>query len=277
METSIFNCGELPEFKKFTPERINQEFPNIIAKINTDFENIEKSFNDLTQQSKLDWDKVINPLNEINEVLRWSWGVISHLNAVCNSENLRNIYSKFLPEIITLGNKFGQSKIIYDALVKLRGENNFDQIKNRILEKEILEMEHKGISLKENDQKEFNSISERLGELTTNFSNNVLDATNSWYLILNDKSQIDGIPERVLELMALSAHDHLNNNDEIDIENGPWKLSLDTPTYTAFMTYAKNRDLREKLYKSFVGRASHGEKNNSLIIDEILSLRTKNG
>ena len=275
METSIFNCGELPEFKKFTPERINQEFPNIIAKINTDFENIEKSFNDLTQQSKLDWDKVINPLNEINEVLRWSWGVISHLNAVCNSENLRNIYSKFLPEIITLGNKFGQSKIIYDALVKLRGENNFDQIKNRILEKEILEMEHKGISLKENDQKEFNSISERLGELTTNFSNNVLDATNSWYLILNDKSQIDGIPERVLELMALSAHDHLNNNDEIDIENGPWKLSLDTPTYTAFMTYAKNRDLREKLYKSFVGRASHGEKNNSLIIDEILSLRTK--
>ena len=56
--------------------------------------------------------KVINPLNEVNEILRWSWGVISHLNAVNNSESLRDIYSKFLPEIISLSNKFGQSKII---------------------------------------------------------------------------------------------------------------------------------------------------------------------
>ncbi len=275
METSIFNYGELPEFNKFSSDRINQEFPSVIEKINLDFKKIEKFLSNYQEQENLEWDKVINPLNEVNEILRWSWGVISHLNGVKNSETLREIYSKFLPEIINLSNKFGQSKIIYNALLKLKKTNNFDEIKNRILDKEILEMEHRGISLNTDTQKEFNVISEKLGKLSTNFSNNVLDATNSWSLILNDKSQIDGVPERVLELMSISAHKYLNKEGEADAKNGPWRLSLDTPTYTAFMTYANDRNLREKLYKAFVSRASHGEKNNSQIIEEILSLRTK--
>ncbi len=275
MESTIFNYGELPEFNKFTSDRINQEFPNVIEKINLDFKKIENFLSNYLEQDNLEWNKVINPLNEVNEILRWSWGVISHLNGVKNSESLREIYSKFLPEIINLSNKFGQSKIIYNSLVKLQETNNFDEIKNRILDKEILEMKHRGISLNINNQKEFNVISEKLGKLSTNFSNNVLDATNSWYLILNDKSQIDGVPERVLELMSTSAHEYLKKEGEADAKNGPWKLSLDIPTYTAFMTYANDRNLREKLYKAFVSRASHGEKNNSHIIEEILSLRTK--
>ncbi len=275
METSIFNYGELPEFNKFTSDRINQEFPSVIEKINLDFKKIEKFLSNYLEQEILEWDKVINPLNDVNETLRWSWGVISHLNGVKNSESLREIYSKFLPEIINLSNKFGQSKIIYNSLVKLKETNNFDEIKNRILDKEILEMEHRGISLDTDTQKEFNVTSEKLGKLSTNFSNNVLDATNSWSLILNDKSQIDGVPERVLELMSISAHKYLKKEGEADAKNGPWKLSLDIPTYTAFMTYANDRTLREKLYKAFVSRASYGEKNNSQIIEEILSLRTK--
>ncbi len=275
METSIFNYGELPEFNKFSSNRINQEFPRVIEKINLDFKKIEKFLSNYLEQEHLEWDKVINPLNEVNEILRWSWGVISHLNGVKNSESLREIYSKFLPEVINLSNKFGQSKLIYNALVKLKETNNFDEIKNRILDKEILEMEHRGISLDKDTQKEFNVISENLGKLSTNFSNNVLDATNSWSLILNDKSQIDGVPERVLELMSISAHKYLKKEGEADAKNGPWKLSLDIPTYTAFMTYANDRNLREKLYKAFVSRASYGEKDNSKIIEEILSLRTK--
>ena len=60
--------------------------------------------------------------------------------------------------------------------------------------------------------------------------------------------------------MAISAHNHLKKDEEVDIKNGPWKLSLDIPTYTSFMTYATDRNLREKLYKAFVSRASQGEK-----------------
>ena len=100
MDTSIFKYGELPEFKKFTPENINKQFPIVLEEIAEDFKNIEKNFSNYLIQNDLNWDKVINPLNEVNEILRWSWGVISHLNAVNNSESIRDIYSKFLPEII---------------------------------------------------------------------------------------------------------------------------------------------------------------------------------
>ena len=78
--------------------------------------------------------------------------------------------------------------------------------------------------------------------------------------MLNKKSEIDGLPERVLEMMAISAHNHLKKDKEVVTKNGPWKLSLDIPTYTSFMTYATERNLREKLYKAFVSRASQGEK-----------------
>ena len=271
----LFKCEGLPEFNEFTPQRIEKEFPLILEKLNSDFNNIEIKFSSLINNEKLDWENIMQPLNKINEELRWSWGVISHLNSVKNSEELRNVYAKLLPHVINLGNKFGQSKTIYKALKTLRGKNNLDVTKNRILDKEIIDMEHSGISLNESDQEDYNSISERLGELSTKFSNNVLDATNKWHLILDNKSQVKGLPERVLELMALSAQRHLKKDGDIDSQSGPWKLSLDIPTYTAFMSYAEDSSLREKLYKAFVSRASEGDENNSQIIEEILSLRTK--
>ena len=271
----LFKCEGLPEFNEFTPQRIEKEFPSILEKLNSDFNNIEIKFSSLINNEKLNWENIMQPLNKINEELRWSWGVISHLNSVKNSEELRNVYAKLLPHVINLGNKFGQSKIIYKALKRLRENNNFDVTKNRVLDKEIIDMEHSGISLSESDQKSYNTISERLGELSTKFSNNVLDATNKWHLILDNKSQVKGLPERVLELMALSAQRHLKKDGDIDSQSGPWKLSLDIPTYTAFMSYAEDSSLREKLYKAFVSRASEGDENNSQIIEEILSLRTK--
>tara|TARA_Y100001978_G_scaffold4044_1_gene3371 strand:+ start:5765 stop:7873 length:2109 start_codon:yes stop_codon:yes gene_type:complete len=273
--SSVFTCEGLPDFQKFTPDKISKEFPNIIKKLDLDFKNVETFFNSYSQKEKLEWEIIMDPLNKINDEMRWSWGVISHLNAVNNSEDLRNVYSQLLPQVITLNNKFGQSKIIYKTLKKLRDTNNFDITKNRILDKEIIGMEHSGISLNSPDQKEFNKISERLGELTTKFSNNVLDASNNWYLLLENKSQVEGLPDRVLEMMALSAKKYLNNTGNIDIKNGPWKLSLDIPTYSAFMNYAVDRSLRETLYKAFVSRASKGEEDNNLIIEEILLLRTK--
>ena len=120
MDSSIFKYGELPEFKKFTPDIICKQFPDVLEKIRNDFKDIEKNLSNYLLQNDLNWEKVINPLNEVNEILRWSWGVVSHLNAVNNSESLRDIYSKFLPEIISLSNRFGQSKIIYNSLVKLK-------------------------------------------------------------------------------------------------------------------------------------------------------------
>tara|TARA_Y100001978_G_scaffold201278_1_gene219282 strand:- start:2564 stop:4666 length:2103 start_codon:yes stop_codon:yes gene_type:complete len=275
VDTFLFKGEGLPDFDQFIPQRIEDEFPILLEKLNSDFNNIEIQFSSYLKSENLNWENIMDPLNKINEELRWSWGVVSHLNSVKNSEQLRDVYAKLLPKVINLGNKFGQSKVIYKALKKLRNIDDLNIAKIRILDKEITEMEHSGISLNESDQKIYNKTSERLGELSTIFSNNVLDSTNKWFLILENKSQVKGLPDRVLELMALSAQRHLQKEGKLEPQIGPWKLSLDIPTYTSFMSYAEDRDLREKLYKAFVSRASIDDKNNDQIIEEILTLRTQ--
>ena len=112
----LFKCEGLPVFNQFTPERIEKEFPVLLEKLELDFNDIETKFSSLIINKNVAWENVMNPLNKINEELRWSWGVISHLNSVNNSEKLRDVYAKLLPNVINLGNKFGQSKIIYKAL-----------------------------------------------------------------------------------------------------------------------------------------------------------------
>ena len=275
VENNLFKCKGLPDFKKFTPEKITAEFPILLEEIEKEFKDFETSLKDCSKTQELRWEMIMTPISNVNEKLRWSWGVINHLNSVNNSESLRTVYSNFLPSVISLGNKFGQSKLIYLALKELRKRGQLDQIKNRILDKEILDMEHSGISLGRRDQEEFNNISERLGELSTKFSNNILDSTNKWFLILEESSQTEGLPERVKELMALAAKKHLNLTGDCNPTKGPWKLGLDAPTYSAFMTYSENRSLREELYKAFVSRASNGHIDNNPIIEEILSLRLK--
>ena len=185
MDTTIFKYGELPEFKKFTSENIIKQFPLVLEKIAEDFKKIEKNLSNYLIQNNLNWENVINPINEVNEILRWSWGVISHLNAVNNSESLRDIYSKFLPEIISLSNKFGQSKVINNSLVKLKETNNFDQIKNRILDKEILEMQHRGISLKK--------IAEDFKNIEKNLSNYLINNNLNWDKVINPLNEVNEI------------------------------------------------------------------------------------
>ena len=172
IDNFLFSCKGLPDFRKFTPERIKKEFPQLLEKINKEFQDFETLLSDNSEYEELQWETVMRPINNLNERLRWSWGVISHLNSVNNSESLREVYSDLLPLVINLGNKFGQSNVIYLALKKLKNNAKLDEIENRILDKQILEMEHSGISLAKKEQEEFNIISERLGELSTKFSNN---------------------------------------------------------------------------------------------------------
>ncbi len=270
-----FKFEGLPDFDKFTPEIINEQFPILIKQIDKEFNKLENHLRINNKDTKLEWDEVMSPISVLNEKLRWSWGVINHLNSVNNSEELRNVYSTLLPLVINIGNKFGQSRIIYLALKELRENVQLDEVRKRILDKEILEMKHSGISLEKKEQKEFNKISERLGELSTKFSNNILDATNRWFLLLDRDDQVAGLPDRVKELMSAGAKKHSNSNGITNCQKGLWKLGLDAPTYTSFMTYAENRSLREELYKAFVSRASKDDINNNPIIEEILELRLK--
>ena len=272
----------LPNFIEITPEEISEHVPSLLKTLNEELNHLENSLdNKLKGTQILTWNEVMTPLDEISEKLRWTWGVISHLNGVCNSSELRRTYACQQPEVIRFGNKLGQSRIIYNSLLELKNKKHkeLDETQLRIIETELLSMSHRGIGLNGEDKKVFNETSEKLAELSNTFSNHVLDATKSWGLVLTKPSEVEGLPSRVLKNLASSGEVTARTSPKDSYrdkkDNGPWKISLDMPTYLAFMAHAKNRSLREVVYKAQVSKASSGTFNNREIIEEILTLRKK--
>ena len=271
----------LPDYAAITPEQVGLHIPALLEDLEGDFAALEADLRKrLEAHEALSWTAVMPPLQRIGEKLRWSWGVITHLNAVCNSTELREAHAAQQPEVVRFSNRLGQSAVLHQALEQLRHEPSqpLDAAQRRIIDAELLSMKQRGVGLKGDAQTAFNSASEKLAELSTKYSNNVLDATQGWSLVLTDPAQVAGLPDRALDTLAAAARDagdRHQDGQEASGEKGPWRLGLDMPRYIPFLTHADNRDLRETVYRAHVGRASSGDLDNSSLIESILSLRAE--
>ena len=264
----------LPEFSAITPDQVKQDIPVILRQVDEDFTAYESRLEAiLNSQTALDWATVMGPLQEFGERLRWSWGVVSHLNGVCNSSELRTAHAEQQPEVVRLGNRLGQSQVLHSALTRLQESPvvALTPTQSRILRSELLSMQHRGVGLCGDDKASFNEASERLAALSTQFGNHVLDATQQWTLKLTSREEVAGLPQRALEALASAAKEA--GDSAATAEAGPWLLGLDMPRYLPFLTHANNRSVRETAYRAHVGRASSGEHDNRALIEEILSLR----
>ncbi|MDY7049848.1 MAG: M3 family metallopeptidase [Microcystis panniformis WG22] len=220
------------------------------------------------------WKKLVEPLTRIEERLSWSWGIIGHLMGVKNSPELRQAYETVQPQVVEFISRLSQSKPIYEAFLSLRqGESwgQLDEAQQRIVEASLRDAQLAGVGLLGEKKDRFNAIQLELAEITTKFSNNILDATKAFQLKLTTPEDIAGLPPSLLSLAAQTARTQGETN--ASTETGPWVITLDFPSYFPFMKYSDNRELREKLYKAYVSRADLGELDNNPLIDRILQLR----
>lgn len=220
------------------------------------------------------WEKLVEPLTRIEERLSWSWGIIGHLMGVKNSPELRQAYETVQPQVVEFISRLSQSKPIYEAFLSLRqGESwgQLDEAQQRIVEASLRDAQLAGVGLVGEKKDRFNAIQLELAEITTKFSNNILDATKAFQLKLTTPEDIAGLPASLLSLAAQTARTQGETN--ATTETGPWVITLDFPSYFPFMKYSDNRELREKLYKAYVSRADLGELDNNPLIDRILQLR----
>ena len=264
----------LPAFQTINAEQVSEDIPQLLSRLETKLQTLEQDLSSaIDADGPLHWSQVMGPLQQIGESLRWSWGVVSHLNGVCNSPELREAHAAQQPEVVRLGNRLGQSRVIYKALCLLRDKpaESLNPAQQRVLSAELLSMDQRGVGLDGDEQTTFNAASERLAQLSTQFGNHVLDATQSWTLRLSESSDVDGLPQRALEALAAAAREA--GDADATAESGPWLLGLDMPRYLPFLTHATNRQLRETVYKAHVSRASAGDLDNRGLIEEILTLR----
>jgi len=258
----------LPEFQDINPDQVNQAIPLLLDQLNSELTALESCLvQRLAGDSALVWDEVMQPLHLLGERLRWSWGVVSHLNGVCNTPELRQAHQNQQAAVVAFGNRVGQSRTIYRALEQLQaGDQNLDATQRRIVAAELRDMQLRGVGLEGAEQQEFNAATATLAQLASQYGNNVLDATNGWSLNLSEAADLAGLPASLRQLLADAAQQAG--------ETG-WRMGLDMPRLVPFLKYSQRRDLREQVYRAQVSRASSGELNNLPLIEQILSLRLR--
>ena len=216
------------------------------------------------------WDAFIQPLDDANERLGRAWGQVAHLHAVMDAPELREAYNANLPKITQYWTELGQDTARFEKYKALATGPEFARLsahRRRILELRITDFRLSGAELPPEKKPRYAAIQEELAKLSAKFSENLLDATNAWSLVIEDESRLKGIPEDELQGAREKA--------EADGKKG-WKFTLHMPSYLPVMQYADDRALRETVYRASATRASEFGKpewDNTPLIARILELR----
>jgi oligopeptidase A len=260
----LLDFSGLPRFADFRPEFVTPAVEQLLAENRALVERLARP------ETPATWRDFVAPLEDANERLHRAWGVVGHLNAVMNSPELREVYNANLPKVTQYHAELGQHEGLFAQYKALRASPEFDRLapaQKKIVENELRDFRLGGAGLPPEKKARFKAISERLSQLSSRFSDNLLDATNAFSHFADDPAQVAGIPPDVLAAARESA--------QADGRTG-WKFTLHAPSYLPVMQYAERRELRELMYRAYVTRASEfgrPEWDNSPLIEEILRLR----
>ena len=221
-----------------------------------------------------EWDTLVQPVAEAHNELNLFWSPVRHLNSVMNNDQLRDVYKQCLPKLSSYYTDLGQHKPLYEATLALASSDayaNLTPAQQREIQNELRDFELGGVSLTDEAKKRFAEIAQDLSRLTTEFSDNVLDATNAWEKQLDDVAALKGLPESAIAAARQRA-------EQKDLDG--YLVNLEFPSYLAVMTYAEDATLRKELYTAFTTRASNqgphaGQYDNSATMKEILQLRAE--
>ncbi|MGN0844101.1 MAG: M3 family metallopeptidase [Kiritimatiellia bacterium] len=265
---SFLSTQYFPPFDRLTPELALQEIPGLIAET-------ERRVAELETSCTPTWEGRIAALTQITHPLGYAWGLVSHLHSTCNSPAWRQVIEQLQPQIVALFLRIGQSEPLFAALRTLHDTpaawNALSEGQRRVVEAELRNARDSGIALHGEERARFSAIVTRLSELGTHFSNNTLDATKAFSLILTSPEEVDGLPQNILRICADAARS-LGHADAT-AEKGPWAVTLEVAVYGPFLKFSNRRDLRERVYRARATRACSGSFDNTPLLKEILDLR----
>jgi oligopeptidase A len=254
----------LPRFAEIKPEHVAPAIDQLLA------ENRALIARLLSESAQPTWQNFFMPMEDANERLSRAWGPVGHLNAVMNSPELREAYNATLPKITQYYAELGQNLALFDKFKALRNSPEFAVLsaaRKKIIENELRDFRLGGAELPDDKKARYLEVQERLSELSSRFSDNLLDATNDYALVIDNKDELSGLPEDVLQAAQEAAKEK---------DQSGWLFTLKAPSYMPVMQYADNRGLREKMYRAYGTRASEFGKpewDNTALMEEIVKLR----
>ncbi|MFC1665227.1 M3 family metallopeptidase [Pseudomonadota bacterium] len=265
-ENPLLKLNGLPRFHQIEAGDVEPALDLVLARCR---ESLKSIVQDKTPPS---WDAVVRPLEEMENTLNRTWAPISHLHSVLDSDALRESYEKCLAKLTDYYTELGQNSALFEKYQAISQTPEFDkleQAQQKIISNGLRDFRLSGVHLASAKKDRYKQIQAELAGLCNRFEQNILDATHDWTLNIEDKRELTGLPQSLLDMAADAARE--------SGESG-WHFTLDAPSYIPFLTYADNRDHRESMYRAYVSRASDqgettGDWDNSGLIVEILRLR----
>lgn len=253
------------------PKHVEQAISQVIEENKAIVDSIINKVNDSSEN--VSWQHLMFPLELLEDRLGKVWSPVSHLNSVCNSDELREAYGKALALLTEYSTFLGQHKGLYKATSSLfdnRQALGLSLTQQHILKDSLIAFKLSGMHLNAEDQQAYSIIQKRLAELSSKYEQNLLDSTMAWTKEITDANLLKGLPETELTMLA--------ENAKIRDKTG-FLITLEIPNYLAIMTYADSRSLREEVYTAYSTRASDmaadPQFDNSNIMAELLELKQK--
>lgn len=238
-------------FQNFQLDNL-ENFPKAL---DTLLNNQRTIINEITHSEDKSYAKVLKPLQDLDEELGLFFTPLSHLNSVMNSDETQKAYEESLPLLSKFASEMAQNEALFKKIEEIKA--NSDEAKT-VVEHEVRDFVLSGVNLPEEKKKRMEEISLKLSELSNNFSQNLLDATNDYELIMTDAKDVEGLPQSDID----AAKEEMNGKTV-------YKFTLQIPSYLAYMTYGPNREYRKELSKAYSTRAPQ----NAAVIDQILALK----
>ena len=261
----LIDYPELPPFSKIQPEHVLPAVEQLVADGRARIQQV-------LAEGNFDYAHLVQALDEEDDRLGKAFGPAGHLNAVAQNEALRNAYNSCLPLLSEYGTEVGQNAQLCAAYQALRDSdewNSLSEAQQKDIDNTLRDFRLSGVDLPDDKKAQYMANSKRLSELTSQFSDNTLDATQAWTKLVTDEAELEGLPDSA----KAGAADRAKAADKEG-----WLLTLDAPVFIAVMSHCKNAELRKEMYVAWTTKASDqgphaGQFDNAAIMDEILKLR----
>ena len=258
----LLHLGEEPRFDQIKTEDIKPALQTSIAEAREQIAAIKA-------QTHTDWANTVEKLTDITERVGRIWSVVSHLNSVVDTPELRAVYNELMPEITIFFTEIGQDIELYNRFKIIKNSAEFDTLspaQQTKLNHDLRDFVLSGAELPPEQQAELAQLQTEGAQLGAKFAQNIQDATDAFGIYFDDAAPLAGIPEDSIAMFAAAAQSEGKTG---------YKIGLQIPHYLAVIQYADNRELREQIYRAYVTRASElsdeGKFDNTANVEQTLA------
>jgi oligopeptidase A len=259
MENPLLAVGLDVPFDRISAEHVEPAITELIRRSEAALDAIERA--------PRTYEDTLGALERATEQLELSMGIVEHLESVATTSALRDAYNAVLPSVSAFWSSIALRDGLYRALAELAETaeaKTLEPTKRRLLDKTLADFRRSGAQLAPADKEKLKELDRELSLVTTKFSQNVLDATNAFELVLEDEARLAGLPESARAMAKESA----------EAKNKPgYRFTLQAPSVTAVLTYADDAALRETIWTAFNARGTDGAYDNRPLIGKLLKLR----